>query len=66
MSHNIKESLIGELDKKIECKILEPKLLQKLILNAENDNDSLMIAELRTTYKNGCHSLIQVIKVMNT
>ena len=50
----IKDQLIAELDKRVADKILEPtnaKLLKKLIINAENDNEAMMIGELGTTYK---------------
>lgn len=50
----IKDQLIAELDKRVADKILEPtnaQLLKKLIINAENDNEAMMIGELGTTYK---------------
>lgn len=49
-----REGLIAELDRRVEDKILEPTnadLLKKLITNADNDNEAMMIAELGTTYK---------------
>ena len=49
-----KEGLVKELDRRVTDKILEPTnaaLLKKLINNAENDNEAMMIAELGTTYK---------------
>lgn len=54
MGTEIKKGLIEELDRRVTDKILEPtnaKLLKKLINNAENDNEAMMIAELGTTYK---------------
>ena len=50
----IKDQLIAELDKRVADKILEPtnaQLLKKLIINAESDNEAMMIGELGTTYK---------------
>ncbi len=50
----IKEGLLQELRRRVDDKILEPtnaELLSKLITNAENDNEAMMIAELGTTYK---------------
>ena len=50
----IKDQLIAEVDKRVADKILEPtnaQLLKKLITNAENDNEAMMIGELGTTYK---------------
>ena len=49
-----KQSLISELQSRVEDKILEPSnaaLLSKLITNAENDDEALAIAALGTTYK---------------
>lgn len=49
-----RDGLIAELDRRVEDKILEPTnadLLKKLITNADNDNEAMMIAELGTTYK---------------
>ena len=50
----IKDELIGELQRRVADKILEPtnaELLSKLIKNADSDNEAMMIAELGTTYK---------------
>lgn len=50
----IKDQLIAELDKRVADRILEPtnaQLLKKLIINAENDNEAMMIGELGTSYK---------------
>lgn len=49
-----KEMLVAELEQRVADKILEPtnaELLKKLIKNADNDNEAMMIAELGTTYK---------------
>lgn len=49
-----KNSLIEELNHRVEEKILEPEnaaLLKKLISSAENDDDARAIAALGTTYK---------------
>lgn len=54
METEIKDGLIKELDRRVADKILEPtnaELLKKLIGNADNDNEAMMIAELGTTYK---------------
>ena len=51
---NIKDELCAELDRRVSDKILEPtnaELLKKLIVNADSDNEAMMIAELGTTYK---------------
>lgn len=50
---NIKEGLIAEIDKRVADKILEPtnaELLRKLIINAENDNEAVSIAQLGSNY----------------
>ncbi len=49
-----KQSLLAELRQRVEDKILEPSnaaLLEKLIANADNDDEALSIAALGTTYK---------------
>ncbi|MBO7582113.1 MAG: site-specific DNA-methyltransferase [Bacteroidaceae bacterium] len=49
-----KQSLLAELQARVEDKILEPSnaaLLSKLISNADNDDEALAIAALGTTYK---------------
>lgn len=55
----IKSSLIAELERRVEDKILERSnacLLRKLIANAESINEAIFIAQLGTTYKNtGLH-----------
>lgn len=51
---SIKKELAAELDRRVKDRILEQTnadLLKKLILNAETDNEAMMIAELGTTYK---------------
>lgn len=49
-----KQSLLAELQARVEDKILEPSnaaLLSKLITKADNDDEALAIAALGTTYK---------------
>ncbi len=49
-----KQSLLAELRQRVEDKILEPSnaaLLEKLITNADDDDEALAIAALGTTYK---------------
>ncbi len=51
---DVKQSLIAEMEQRVQDKILEPTnaaLLKKLITNAEDDNEATMIAALGTTYK---------------
>ena len=51
---NIKQSLIEEINKRVQDKILEPTnaaLLNKLINNAESSEEAINIAALGTTYK---------------
>lgn len=51
---NIKQSLIEEINKRVQDKILEPtnaELLIKLINNAESSDEAINIAALGTTYK---------------
>ena len=51
---NIKKSLIEEINKRVQDKILEPTnaaLLTKLINNAESSEEAINIAALGTTYK---------------
>ena len=50
----MKESLLLEIDKRVADNVLEPtnaRLLKKLILAADDDNEAMMIAALGTTYK---------------
>lgn len=50
----IKEGLLADIDRRVADHILEPtnaELLKKLILQADSDNEAIMIAELGTTYK---------------
>ena len=52
--NQLKQSLIEEIDKRVDDRILEPTnaaLLRKLILQANNINEALSIAALGTTYK---------------
>ena len=51
---DVKQSLIAEMEQRVQDKILEPTnaaLLKKLISNADDDNEATMIAALGTTYK---------------
>ncbi|MBQ9255291.1 MAG: site-specific DNA-methyltransferase, partial [Bacteroidales bacterium] len=51
---SIKKSLIAEINKRVEDRVLEPenaKLLSKLINNADGDTEAISIAALGTTYK---------------
>lgn len=51
---DIKQSLIEEINKRVQDKILEPanaELLKKLINNAESSEEAINIAALGTTYK---------------
>ena len=51
---DIKKSLIAEINKRVEDKVLEPtnaQLLEKLINNADSDTEAINIAALGTTYK---------------
>ncbi len=69
METEIKDGLIKELDRRVADKILEPtnaELLKKLIGNADNDNEAMMIAELGTTYKKtGLHFDPRLEKMSN-
>lgn len=50
----VKQDLIAEIDKRVEDRVLEPtnaELLNKLIAQADNDNEAISIAALGTTYK---------------
>ncbi len=52
--NNIKQSLIAEIEKRVQDKILEPenaKLLTKLIQNADSDDEAVQISALGTMYK---------------
>ena len=51
---SVKQNLITDIERRVEDKILESsnaQLLKKLILNADDDNEAMMIAALGTTYK---------------
>ena len=55
MGTEIKDGLIAELERRVTDKILEPtnaELLKKLINNADNDIEAILLAELGTAYKN--------------
>ena len=50
----LKESLLLDLDRRVADRVLEPtnaELLKRLILNAKDNDEALMIAALGTTYK---------------
>ena len=50
----VKQDLIAEIEKRVEDHVLEPsnaELLNKLIMQADNDNEAISIAALGTTYK---------------
>lgn len=50
----VKRNLIAEIDRRVADKILEhtnAALLKKLIANADDENEAIMIAALGTTYK---------------
>ena len=50
----VKQELIAEIEKRVEDHVLEPsnaELLNKLIIQADNDNEALSIATLGTMYK---------------
>ena len=50
----VKHDLIEEIEKRVEDHVLEPsnaELLNKLIMQADNDNEALSIATLGTMYK---------------
>ncbi|MBQ8656056.1 MAG: site-specific DNA-methyltransferase [Prevotella sp.] len=65
----MKESLLLEIDKRVADHVLEPTnaaLLKKLISNAEDDNEAMMIAALGTTYKRtGLHFDKRMEKLSN-
>ena len=67
--NEFKENLLDQLDKRVQDKILEPtnaELLKKLIMNAESDNEAMMIAELGTTYRRtGLHFDKRLEKMTN-
>ncbi|MBR1627530.1 MAG: site-specific DNA-methyltransferase [Bacteroidales bacterium] len=51
---DIKKSLIAEINKRVEDRVLEPanaQLLEKLINGADSDTEAINIAALGTTYK---------------
>lgn len=68
--NNIKQSLISEIKKRVQDKILEPtnaKLLEKLINNADSSDEAIQIAALGTTYKRtGLHFDKKLEKLGNT
>lgn len=65
----LKDELCADLERRVSDRILEPtnaELLKKLIVNAESDNEAMMIAELGTTYKRtGLHFDKRLEKMTN-
>ena len=65
----LKDELCADLERRVSDRILEPtnaELLKKLIVNAESDNEAMMIAELGTNYKHtGLHFDIRLEKMTN-
>lgn len=50
----LRENLLEELDRRVKDRIMEQTnadLLKKLIINADNDSEAMMIAQLGTSYK---------------
>lgn len=50
----LRENLLEELDRRVKDRIMEQTnadLLKKLVINADNDNEAMMIAQLGTSYK---------------
>lgn len=68
--NDIKQSLISEIHKRVQDKILEPsnaKLLEKLINKADSSDEAIQIAALGTTYKRtGLHFDKKLEKLGNT
>ena len=66
----MKKSLIDEIERRIEDKIIEntnAQLIIKLINSAESINEAIMIGELGTTYKRtGLHFDKRFEKLTNT
>ncbi len=53
-NNGMKQSLLAEIDQRVTDHVLEPanaELLKKLIRQADDDNEAIMIAALGTTYK---------------
>lgn len=53
-NNGMKKSLLAEIDQRVKDRVLEPtnaELLKKLIRQADDDNEAMMIAALGTTYK---------------
>lgn len=69
-NNGMKESLLAEIDQRVTDHVLEPtnaELLKKLIRQADDDNEAMMIAALGTTYKKtGFHFDKRLEKVSNT
>lgn len=68
--NKLKQSLIGEIQKRVAEKILEPtnaELLTKLITNADSNDEAINIAALGTTYKRtGLHFDKRLEKMSDT
>lgn len=66
----VKQALIQEIRQRVTDKVLEPTnaaLLEKLITNADNDNEAMSIAALGTTYKRtGLHFDKRLEKMTDT
>lgn len=69
-NYGMKESLLAEIDQRVTDHVLEPtnaELLKKLIRQADDDNEAIMIAALGTTYKKtGFHFDKRLEKMSNT
>ena len=69
-NNGMKESLLVEIDQRVADHVLEPtnaELLKKLIRQADDDNEAIMIAALGTTYKKtGFHFDKRLEKMSNT
>lgn len=69
-NNGMKESLLVEIDQRVADHVLEPtnaELLKKLIRQADDDNEAMMIAALGTTYKKtGFHFDKRLEKMSNT
>lgn len=69
-NNGMKESLLAEIDQRVADHVLEltnAELLKKLIRQADDDNEAMMIAALGTTYKRtGFHFDKRLEKMSNT
>jgi len=68
-NNGMKESLLSEIDQRVRDRVLEStnaELLKKLIRQADDDNEAIMIAALGTTYKKtGSHFDKRLEKMSN-